>query len=87
MKAKVVTFALGALSMFLANNVLFETGLIASAEAKRSTYCEPIVKDNLKDFRSEITLAKNSNNTTIVSSNIAIDATGQYIYYALLCSE
>ena len=87
MNAKVVAFTLGALSMFLANNVLFETGLINSAEAKRSTFCEPIVKDSLKEFRSEMTLAKNSNNTTIVSSNIAVDGAGQYIYYALLCSE
>lgn len=87
MKAKILAFTLGALSMFLADNVLMETGLINSAEAKKSTYCEPIVKDNLKDFRSEMTLAKNSNNTTIVSSNIAVDNTGQYIYYALLCSE
>ena len=87
MKAKILVFTLGALSMFLADNVLLEMDFINSAEAKKSTYCEPIVKDSLKDFRNEMTLAKNSNNTTIVSSNIAVDSSGQYIYYALLCSD
>lgn len=88
MKNKYMYFFTGSLIALLVDNFLIDNHLvIKNVEASRSAFCEPIVKSSIEDFRSELTLAKDTIGTRIVSSNLAIDSNGSRVYYALLCSN